>query len=246
MTTAHGHLALHLSRHEYKRGANKGEAPADASRRARDHFRVAKHGDNYVVIFHHTRILRAYPDGSYVLDTSGWHASPTTREAMSLALGLIRVRGYLHTERRGTRAQTALRHLTTDKHLCYYDGMKFGPDHTLLTERKPFTREQVDRARTKEFRVAAKPFRETLPLLHATAPTGYRLDTTPEERAAIARAGLRNWSHMPPYDLRTAIQTPELWPLTVRLFYCETPAKTWAHIYRIASADLTELVPEPL
>lgn len=79
MTTAHEHLALHLSKYKYKRGEFKGDAPADHTRRGMSHFRVAEYGENYVVVFHNTHILRAYPDGSYVIHTDGWHTALTTR-----------------------------------------------------------------------------------------------------------------------------------------------------------------------
>ena len=35
-------LSMHLSRHQYKRGQYKGDAPADPSRRGKNHFRVTR------------------------------------------------------------------------------------------------------------------------------------------------------------------------------------------------------------
>jgi hypothetical protein len=251
MTTAHEHLALHLSKHKYERGEFKGDAPADHTRRGKSHFRVARDCDDYVVVFHNTNIITARPDGSYKLHTSGWDESPTTRDAMSLALGLIGVRGYMRTVTRGAFRQTALRlfHPGQTREFRYYDGMEFSADHALLTPPQPFTRRQVDRDRTKEFREAVKLFRGALPLLHAACPphtTFASRAPTPDELAAVKRMGIGNWHRFDPRELRIAMQTPELWPLVVRQFRCETHEQTWAYLYRVAITGLTKETQEPL
>ena len=82
--TAYERLAYHLANHAYTRGVNKGDAPADASRRARSHFRVVRRSPTRLaVLFHRTDILTVTSDApdTLVLNTDGYHANPTTREA---------------------------------------------------------------------------------------------------------------------------------------------------------------------
>jgi hypothetical protein len=110
MTNAYGNLSLHHSRHEYKRGQYKGDAPADGSNRGKSHFRVIKPNaaypaDPYKVRFHATNILLAYADGRVTFNTNGFHDRPTTREAVMIALGLAGFRGYMHSKRIGTLSQ---------------------------------------------------------------------------------------------------------------------------------------------
>lgn len=76
-------LSLHHSRYEYKRGYYLGDAPAIADKRWKSHFRVQKLRDCMAVMFHNTRIIRAYPDGTVMLDSAGWSDSPTTRAAFA-------------------------------------------------------------------------------------------------------------------------------------------------------------------
>lgn len=168
---------------------------------------------------------------------------------MSQALGIIKVRAYISNEKRGTHSQTALRHLTAEKVFKYYDGMVFGPDHTLLTPPQPFTRRQVDRDRTKEFRKTVKLFREALPLLHAACPSYTTFSfrgPTPDELDIMKGVGINHWHCPASHEIRIAMQTPELWPLVVRQFRCETHEQTWVYLYRVATADLTEQTPDPL
>jgi len=251
MTNAYGNLSLHLSRHEYKRGDRKGDAPADHTRRAKNHFRViapdaAYPNDPYKVIFWSTYIMTAYPDGRVVFNTNGFHDRPTTREAVMIALGLAGFFGFMSSKRVGTLSQTAL--AINGKTYAYYDGMEFDANGTLLTRNEPFRRQRVNRALTKEFQALAKPFRDTLPLLWSAyqptiAPALY--EQTDKRCKELSLKVTANW-HSPATALTTAVQHPELWPMLVGLFHDETPQKTWANIYKRATAHMTETVPEPL
>lgn len=167
---AHTKLTMHLSRWVYKRGTHKNEAPADSSRRAKTHFRVIKgNGGQMLVRFHGTDILTAYEDGRIRLDTSGWHASPTTREAMTIALGFTGLRGFLSSRRVGGYSQTAI--YFCGKTYRYYDGMEFNADGALLTEAKQFSAKRTDREETAEFRKDIKDsgFVGTFPVLYEAA-----------------------------------------------------------------------------
>jgi hypothetical protein len=251
MTNAYGNLSLHHSRYEYKRGDRKGDAPADHTRRAKNHFRVIKPDDvypygPYQVRFWSTNIMLAYADGRVVFNTNGFHDRPTTREAVMITLGLAGFSGYMHSKRIGTLSQTAL--TLNGKTYAYYDGMEFDASGTLLTRHEPFKRERVDRALTKEFQALAKPFRDTLPLLwaaHTPRPSHASTDAEMEILQRLKITVSTVW-HSPATAFDTAVQEPGLWPYLVWVFHDETPQKTWANIYKRATARMVEQVPEPL
>jgi hypothetical protein len=166
---AHTKLKLHLERYVYKRGRNKGEAPADSSRRAKTHFRVIKgNGGQMIVRFHNADILTAYEDGHIKLDAHGWHASPTTRSAMNEALYFFGM-GTISSVRKGGYSQTGI-HIGR-KTYRYYDNMEFAADGTPLTPLKQFTAKITDREETAEFRADIRDsgFVGMFPILYAAA-----------------------------------------------------------------------------
>ena len=167
--TAHTKLKLHLERHAYKRGRNKGEAPADKSRRAKTHFRVIQgNGGQMIVRFHNADLLSAYEDGHIVLNTNGWDSSPTTRSAMNQALCFFGMGG-VGGVRKGGYSQTGIR--IGSKTYRYYDGISFAADGTPLTPLKQFTAKRADREETAEFRADIKEsgFVDVFPVLYAAA-----------------------------------------------------------------------------
>jgi hypothetical protein len=134
---AHTKLTMHLSRHMYKRGQFKGDAPADSSRRAKSHFRVIKgNGGQMIVRFHNADLISAYEDGRIKLNTEGWHTAPTTRAAMCAALRFFGY-GYLGSARFRGHSQSTIR-LNGGATYRYYDGMEFAADGTLLTPNEFF------------------------------------------------------------------------------------------------------------
>ncbi len=167
--TCHTKLKLHLDRHVYKRGKFKGEAPADASRRAKSHFRVIKgNGGQMIVRMHNADLITAYEDGRIKLDTRGWHDSQTTRACMNDALRFFGM-GYISGMRYRGYSQTGIR--MNGKTYRYYDGMEFSAEGTLLTEAKPFTAKITDREETAEFRKDIKEsgFVGAFPVLYNAA-----------------------------------------------------------------------------
>jgi hypothetical protein len=153
---AHTNLKLHLDSHMYKRGRNKGEAPADPSRRGKSHFRVIEgNGGQMIVRMHNADLITAYEDGRIVLNTNGWHTSPTTRQCMSYALRTFTGNhSYISAVRYGNYSQTGV--YIHGKTYRYYDGMEIAADGTLLSKALAFTAKRTDREETAEFRADIK------------------------------------------------------------------------------------------
>jgi hypothetical protein len=197
---AHTKLKLHLERHMYKRGRNTGEAPADASRRAKSHFRVVKgNGGQMIVRMHNADLVTAYEDGRIKLDTRGWHDSHTTRGCMNDALCFFGM-GYMGSVRKGGYSQTGIR--MCGKTYRYYDGMEFAADGTPLCELKQFTAKLTDRDETAEFRADVKEsgFADVFPVLYAAA-------TVPEQ----------SWYGHPTKKVMTCDYHANDWPQLIAL-----------------------------
>jgi hypothetical protein len=237
-TTAHTHLAFHHTRHEYKRGQYKGDAPADAERRGKSHYRVIKNHQTYTVRFHYTDIITAYPDGTISIDTRGWHSSPTTRAALNQAFNLCKLPFYLSSTRLGNLSQPTLYSTVPNaKPLRYYDGMMFDAQHNLITERKPFQKRLTNRDETREFRRDAEAFRAMLPILHAGCDW---------HKAKAARYDHRAYAmQQRPEDIFTRYDE-SAYPDIVAMFYADTWQETWRNLYRAAAQRMKMTVDVPL
>ena len=168
-------LLMRHSRDVYKRGQFKGDAPADPSRRGKNHFRIVKRGEDFGIIFHNTQIITVYPNGLVKLCANGWESSPTTRQAFSTMGFLIRTQannGYRNTmvarysalyDRRGYRSGH------TGEWYVFYDDMVLDSNGVLLGDHKPQYKYVSDRAARKEFDTDAAEFRKLVPLLLATS-----------------------------------------------------------------------------
>jgi len=199
--TAHTKLKLHLERYAYKRGRNTGEAPADSSRRGKTHFRVIQgNGGQMLVRMHSADLITAYEDGRIVLDTRGWHASPTTRSCMNDALTSFFGMGYLFSVRKGGYSQTGVR--MNGKTYRYYDGMAFDAEGKLMGQAKQFSAKRPDREETAEFRFDIKHsgFVDMFPVLYAAAEV-------PE----------KSWIAIPTYKIMASDVHSNYWPDLVAL-----------------------------
>lgn len=162
-------LRLHLERHMYKRGRNKGEAPADASRRSKTHFRVLTQGNTMVVRMHGTNILTAFEDGSIKVSTGGWWTS-TTKSNLNYALRNF-VPQYIGV---GTRLAFSMRQpviVANQKTYRFYDGIEFDVEGNLTSTPLCFERKRKDKDETAEFRkdIAESGFKDMFPILYQSA-----------------------------------------------------------------------------
>lgn len=164
-------LMMHLERHIYKRGRNKGDAPADKSRREMSYFRVVKRNDGAMCVrMHGTDLLTAHQDGSVLIDTKGWWDSQTTTLRLNEAFSFFDgVRVSMYKQRLYSYSQPVLR--VDGKRYRYYDGMILSEQGELLTPMQPFERRHVDRAETKELTKDLKEsgFTDAFKLLYAVA-----------------------------------------------------------------------------
>jgi hypothetical protein len=122
------------------------------------------------VIMHHTCILRAYEDGSFMLDTQGWHDSPTTREALRVALRFTPLTGHRVYKRKQFGVSQACMTLKDGRVVAFYDGMRFNADGDLTTDLIPFQQRRINPKESKEFAQGLKDsgFTAMYPLLYAT------------------------------------------------------------------------------
>ena len=164
-------LSMHLSRHMYMRGKNKGDAPANAHRRAMDHYRVVKgNDDTYRIRMHSTDIITAYPNGDVKIDTRGYHTHNTTIIRLNEAFGFFEGVGVGMSKRSIlSYSQPVLRVGT--KLYYYYDGITLNAQGEVITPLQAFEQKRVDRAATKELtnELQESGFTDAFKLLYAVA-----------------------------------------------------------------------------
>ena len=164
-------LSMHLSRHMYKRGKNKGDAPANAHRRAMDHYRVVKgNDDTYRIRMHSTDIITAYPNGDVKIDTRGWHTHNTTIIRLNESFGFFEGVGVGMSKRSIlSYSQPVLRVGT--KLYYYYDGITLNAQGEVITPLQAFEKKRVDKAATKELtnELQESGFTDAFKLLYAVA-----------------------------------------------------------------------------
>lgn len=164
-------LSMHLSRYMYKRGANKGDAPANRYRRGMCHFRVIKgNDDTYRVRMYNTDIITAYPNGDVKIDTSGYYTHNTTIIRLNEAFGFFEgVSIGLYKHNVYSYSQPVLR--VNQKRYYFYDGITLNANGEIITPLQAFEQKRVDRNATKELAedLVNSGFKDTFPLLYATA-----------------------------------------------------------------------------
>lgn len=242
MTTAYGNLSLYHSRHEYKRGAYKGDSPADDSRRAKSHFRIIKPSDAYPtdpykVRFWATNILLAYPDGRITINCNGFDSRPTTREAVNHALSICGFRGHLYSRRIGKLSQTAIS--INGKSYRYYDVMEFDAEGKLLTPPIEWQAEVMDTDRTKAFRTNTKAFWDMFPVLFAARSQEHSF-------WAGIFAIIRMHGGYVGHPSASILDNPEHWPLIVSYYTAsyqdDNPKAARAHLMRMFTQGMTKRV----
>jgi hypothetical protein len=155
----------------YKRGKNKGDAPANAHRRAMDHYRVVKgNDDTYRIRMHSTDIITAYPNGDVKIDTNGWHTHNTTIIRLNEAFGFFEGVGVGMSKRSIlSYSQPVLR--VNGKLYYFYDGITLNAQGEVITPLQAFEQKRVDRAATKELtnELQESGFTDAFKLLYAVA-----------------------------------------------------------------------------
>lgn len=174
--TAYTKMKMRLERHVFKRGANKGAAPA--AQRWKDHLLILDVGDSMVLRMYNTNILRAFPNGNVHINLMGWEDSTTTRANLNAALHEYCGWGGVFKRKVFGMSQTCFS--ANGKTYRYYDGMEFNEAGDLLSPARVFRRRRTDRDATKQFRadVKASGFQEMFPVLFAAvegAPEYFRV-----------------------------------------------------------------------
>ena len=165
---------MHLERHMYKKGANKGDAPADGTKRRRDYHRVVKNNDGTMAVrLFGTDILTAYEDGTVRIHTDGWYDRRLT---------VLRLNGsfcFFTGVSVGMRMQNVFSYnqpilSVNGKKYSYYDGITLDAQGEITTPLRAFEQKRIDKKETAEFADELKEsgFKDAFKLLYAT--------TTPE------------------------------------------------------------------
>ena len=165
---------MHLSRHMYKRGKNKGDAPANKHRRAMCHYRVIKGNDDTLRIrMWSTDIITAYPNGDVKIDTNGYYSHNTTIIRLNEAFGFFEGVGVGMGKRSIlSYSQPVLR--VNGKLYHYYDGITLNDQGEVITPLQAFEQKRVNKAETKALAddLQESGFKDAFKVLYAT--------TTPE------------------------------------------------------------------
>jgi hypothetical protein len=164
-------LMMHLERHMYKRGKNKGDAPANHHQRGMCHFRVVKGNDDTMrVRMWSTDIITAYPNGDVKIDTRGYYTHNTTIIRLNEAFGFFEGVGVGMSKRSIlSYSQPVLR--VGVKLYHYYDGITLNAQGEVITPLQAFEQKRVDRAATKELtnELQESGFTDAFKLLYAVA-----------------------------------------------------------------------------
>lgn len=167
-------LMMHLERHMYKKGKNKGDAPADKHKRGRDYFRVVKNNDGTMAVrLFGTDILTAYEDGTVRIHTDGWWDRQLTVLRLNESFRFFEgVSIGMRTDRIFSYTQPVLS--VNNKKYRYYDGITLNAQGEITTPRQAFEQKRIDKEETAAFADELKEsgFKDAFKLLYAT--------TTPE------------------------------------------------------------------
>jgi hypothetical protein len=156
----------------YKRGKNKGDAPANKHQRGMNHFRVVKGNDDTMrVRMFSTDILTAYPNGDVKIDTNGYHRHNTTIIHLNEAFGFMTDMVYLNLHKRSVLSYSQPTIRVHDKLYRYYDGITLNERGEILTPLQAFEQKRVDREETKQLAIDLKEsgFADAFKLLYAVA-----------------------------------------------------------------------------
>jgi hypothetical protein len=155
----------------YKRGKNKGDAPANAHRRAMDHYRVVKgNDDTYRIRMFATDIITAYPNGDVKIDTNGYYTHNTTIIRLNEAFGFFEgVR--VHVQKQSILSYSQPVIVVGGKRFYYYDGITLDAQGEIITPLQAFEQKRVDKAATKELAndLQESGFADAFKLLYAVA-----------------------------------------------------------------------------
>jgi hypothetical protein len=155
----------------YKRGKNKGDAPANAHRRAMDHYRVVKgNDDTFRIRMFSTDIITAYPNGDMKIDTRGYFTHNTTILRLNEAFGFFEgVR--VHVQKQSILSYSQPVIIVGGKRYYFYDGITLNAQGEIITPLQAFEQKRVDKAATKELAndLQESGFADSFKLLYAVA-----------------------------------------------------------------------------
>lgn len=247
MTTILARIAAHHAKHIYKRGANKGDAPADT--RGKSKFRVRKLADGtYAVHFHKTDIMVVNLDSTLTLNCDGYIEHPTTAASLNEALHKFALARITVSGKNSVMGYSQpIVHLNGVR--CrYYDGMTLAVDPvtnkvTITSPLQPLKRKRIDAEKVAEFErgMEESGFKDAFKVLHAVSEplTTHRSYPTPAHRCVVDAAHADEWPAL------IEIYTHEsVWDYKLgrRVHIKRTAPDTWQRIMRECKKVMYEVV----
>lgn len=145
--TMHTILRLRIERSAYKRGVNKGAAPMGP--RWKSHYLAIDRGTHIAVRFHNTDIVRAYPDGTVIIDCNGYSGHMTTKTHLNDALRLMpNASVRMYSTKINSLSQCLL--YVGNKRYRYYDGITLNREGAVTTGLLPFQARRINKAEVAE------------------------------------------------------------------------------------------------
>ena len=162
-------LNLHLQRHVYKRGANKGDAPLE--KRSKSHVRIWRVDANTLAVrMYETDILTVRSDGTFTIALDSWETS-TTKSWLNYAFRVARIDMTIGTKSVMSLNQLTIR--TPDGWYVYYNGMDFDANCRPTSGAKPFYARRINKTEVAEFMLGVEQsgFKAMFPVLYGAART---------------------------------------------------------------------------
>lgn len=200
--TPYTKLQFHLERHMYKRGQFKGDAPADSSRRSKNHLRVIKQGDSMCVRMYNTNIITVTPDNKVTISMGGWWTSTTKA---NLNECMWRFLGWGSVGNSNVFSYNQMCIIVNGKKYKFYDGMEFDAEGALLSPAQGFERKRTDRDETAEFRadMQACGFKDVWPVLFSAAEPTRVWIHVPLKKAVTEEHHANVWADIASHFKRT-------------------------------------------
>lgn len=220
-------MKWHLEKEMFKRGANKGKAPA--FERSKDHHLIIDGGDCMHYRMYSTNLITAYPDGRVHLYFGGYAGSSTTRSYFRDATyKFMKAGAMVRTDNQNGYRNNVLS-ICGQRTALTGQTVRLTPTDsgfTIISEDlRPLKAYRADRAKNKRIAALFEPIKAIMPFVwDTTEKVGYinahsaiattcrweQLDVAPEQYVQFALQ-FKSGTHTYDYNTRKSVYTPNTW-----------------------------------